>query len=154
MLKCGGFRSELVHQGEEQDLSIRMLDAGYFVRLGISGCIDHFESPRRDYTRMDFYGCRNAVLFGWQNVPWPFAVLHLIATTFKYATQVRTLGRLKNRLRGIGKGWRLIGTAQRIPVSYKAYWLFRRLRRGGPMLMRGLGHFHQNLYVKPPCTPA
>ncbi len=55
-LKLGGYRDHLVHQGEESDFCIRMLDAGYLVRLGRSDPINHWESPKRDLRRMDFYG--------------------------------------------------------------------------------------------------
>ena len=37
--------------------------------------------PSATSRRMDFYGPRNAVLFVWQNVPWPAMPVHLAATT-------------------------------------------------------------------------
>ena len=54
-LACGGYREFLVHQGEEGDFCIRMLAGGHHVRLGNSDPIHHFESPRRDFRRMDYY---------------------------------------------------------------------------------------------------
>ena len=45
-----------MHQGEESDLCIRMLAAGYVVRLGSSDPIHHFESPKRSFSRMDHFG--------------------------------------------------------------------------------------------------
>src|SRR5262249_45469222 len=48
-LNIGGYREQLVHQGEEADYCIRMLAAGFLVRLGYGDHIHHFESPRRDF---------------------------------------------------------------------------------------------------------
>ena len=48
-LRLGGYRGCMVHQGEEIDYCIRMLDAGSVVRLGRADPIHHFESPRRDF---------------------------------------------------------------------------------------------------------
>ena len=55
-LSLSGYREPLFHQGEEGDFTIRLLDAGYVVRLGRSDAIIHWESPIRDFQRMDFYG--------------------------------------------------------------------------------------------------
>jgi GT2 family glycosyltransferase len=79
-LQLGGYREELFHQGEESDLCIRLLAAGYVVRLGRGEPIHHFESPRRDFRRMDHYGPRNAILFAWQNVPFPAALIQIPST--------------------------------------------------------------------------
>ncbi|MGH7213703.1 MAG: glycosyltransferase family 2 protein, partial [Tepidisphaeraceae bacterium] len=81
-LKLGGYREQLFHQGEEADYCLRMLDAGCVVRLGSADPIHHFESPRRDFRRMDVYGRRNDVLYAWHNVPLPYLPGHLLATTF------------------------------------------------------------------------
>ncbi len=68
-LQLGGYRESLVHQGEELDYCIRLLNAGYVVRLGSSDQIHHFMSPKRDMTRLHYYGTRNNILFIWYNVP-------------------------------------------------------------------------------------
>ena len=44
-LEQGGYREMLFQQGEEPDLAIRMLDAGYVVRLGSGDPVRHFGSP-------------------------------------------------------------------------------------------------------------
>ncbi len=62
-LGLSGYREILVHQGEEEDFCLRLLDAGYFTRSGNADPIHHFESPRRSWVRMDFYGARNKVLY-------------------------------------------------------------------------------------------
>ena len=71
-LQLGGYREFFVHQGEEGDFCLRMLAGGWYTVLGRSGLIHHFESPKRDSRRMDFYGCRNAVLDKWLNIPFRY----------------------------------------------------------------------------------
>lgn len=129
-LKMGSYYPRLVHQGEEMDLCIRMLDAGYLVRLGHSAPIYHFESPKRDIARMDYYGARNLILFAWRRAPL-FALLpHLLYTTMLALTWTLKPIRLLTRLRGVIAGWLLILTTPRAAVSMRTYLRFRSLRRG------------------------
>lgn len=134
-LEMEGYREPLVHQGEERDFCLRLLDAGYFVRLGTSDPIHHFESPKRDLRRQDFYGRRNDVLFAWQNVPGMTMPVHLMGTTFngvKFSLKVRRPFRMAW---GLTKGYVDIvrGAAPRSPVKPRTYSLFRELRRRGAM---------------------
>ena len=98
-VKLGGYREELFHQGEESDYCIRLLAAGYVVRLGHGAPIHHFESPRRDFRRMDHYGPRNAILFGWQNVPFPAALIQIPSTIAGVLTHTLEPRRLSTRIR-------------------------------------------------------
>jgi glycosyltransferase involved in cell wall biosynthesis len=130
-LSMGGYREELVHQGEEKDLCIRLLNAGYVVRLGSSDRTNHYESPVRDFARMDYYGRRNDVLFAWQNVPMPYLPLHLTATILKGALYAVTRARYPMKmftglLGGLGEIVR--GQAPRAPVTRATYRLHRRLK--------------------------
>jgi glycosyltransferase involved in cell wall biosynthesis len=134
-LQLGGYREQLVHQGEERDLCVRMLQGGWVVRLGSADPIHHYESLNRDYRRMDFFGRRNDVLFAWHNVPMPFLPLHLAVTSFNgffSGLRVRRPFRmLQGTLRGYSsclQHWR-----ERQPVSASIYRLNRRLRRSGPL---------------------
>lgn len=131
--QLGGYREHLVHQGEESDFCLRMMDAGYFVRLGTSDPIHHFESPKRDFRRMDYYGARNAVLFAWQNVPWPYFPLHLAGTTFNVLTWTFAPARFWLRLRAVMAGylWCVRNPGARQPVKRATYRLARAMRRGG-----------------------
>ena len=131
-LKLGGYREALFHQGEESDFCIRMLDAGYVVRLGNADLIQHYESPRRDFRRMDFYGPRNAVLFAWQNVPMPIMPIHLTATSVKCILWSLAPKRLVVRMAGLSMGYLTTRRSKRFPVSKAAYRLTRDLGRGGP----------------------
>ena len=133
-LALGGYREHWVHQGEEGDFCLRMLDAGQLVRLGSSKPIFHYESPRRDFRRMDFYGRRNDVLFAWHNIPLLMLPFHLAATTKNGVSFGLRVGRLGIMLKGLlqgyldcGKYWRL-----RIPVTQAAYRLGRFLKKTGP----------------------
>ena len=133
-LQLGGYREHLVHQGEEMDYCIRMLDAGYIVRLGRSDIIKHYESPKRSFERMDFYGRRNDVLFGWHNVPsavLPFYFFLSILNTIRTAAR---LGRTRNMVTGMLAGFRdcVRHSTARQPVGLETYRLYRALRRDGP----------------------
>jgi glycosyltransferase involved in cell wall biosynthesis len=130
-LQLGGYREHLVHQGEEMDYCIRMLDAGYVVRLGRSDIIKHYESPKRNYERMDFYGRRNDVLFGWHNVPsvlLPFYFFLSVTNTLRTAIRI---GRVEKLITGVLAGFRdcVKHLNDRQPISLKTFRLYRQLRR-------------------------
>ncbi len=130
-LQLGGFRTCLVHQGEEMDLSIRLLHAGYVVRIGRADPIHHFESPRRDLRRMDYFGRRNDILFAWNNVPLPALLPHLMMTTFHGLLLGWRVGRFSRMLRGLFAGYGALfgGCASRRPVSWKVYRVARDLKK-------------------------
>jgi glycosyltransferase involved in cell wall biosynthesis len=132
-LKCGGYRDFFVHQGEEGDFCLRMLNAGFVVRLGSADPIHHLESPRRSFDRMDFYGRRNDILFASLNVPWAWLVPHLAATTLNGLVTAKRVGRFRQMLRGLYHGY---GDAvklrkQRKAVSSRVYRLSRHLKKQG-----------------------
>ncbi len=129
-LHLGGYREALVHQGEEGDFCLRMLAAGYVVRLGTADPIHHFESPKRDFRRMDYYGVRNAVLFAWQNVPIPFLLAHLPVVVSRCLVHTLEPRRLKTRVAGLIDAIRQCASVERAPVSRQAYQLARTLARG------------------------
>jgi glycosyltransferase involved in cell wall biosynthesis len=131
-MQLGGYRETLIHQGEESDFCIRMLNAGYVVRIGDADLIQHYESPRRDLRRMDFYGPRNSVLFAWQNVPMPIMPLHLAATSVKCILWSLSPKRLMVRLHGLSMGYLMTIRSKRLPVSRTAYRLSREFARRGP----------------------
>lgn len=137
-LQLGGYRELLFHQGEEKDYCIRMLEAGYVVRLGNADLIHHMESPKRDFSRMDFYGCRNAVLFVWLNVPWTLLPVHLTATTIKCLLWSLEPHRFVVRLNGLLAGYRDIFKFARRPVSLNTYRKFRRLAQSPQVLSEAM----------------
>lgn len=137
-LKLGGYREMLFHQGEESDFCLRMLDAGYVVRCGRADVIHHFESPRRDITRMSLFGRRNDILHAWHNVPMPYLLPHLAATTINGLRHGLRIRRPLLMFRGLGRGYfACLGEfTQRRPVSAKTYQLYRRLKHEGPLPLR------------------
>ena len=132
-LAIRGYRESLVHQGEEQDFCIRMLQSGRIVRLGKADPIHHYESPFRESGRMDFYGRRNDVLFAWHHVPALFLPIHLVATTFNGLRTAIESGNLKKMLLGLCSGYTSCVRRwhERKPVSMETYLLHRKLKKSG-----------------------
>ncbi len=137
-LKLGAYRENLIHQGEESDFCIRLLEAGYHVRLGNAPPIIHHESPKRDFSRMDYYGARNSVLFGWQNAPGSHLPAHLIGTTLRCLAWSREPARLKIRAKALFDAWTALSEIPRKPVGTTTYRLFRVLRKKGPLALADL----------------
>lgn len=134
-LRLGGYREVIFHQGEEGDFCIRLLQAGYFVRLLDCPPILHHESPKRSFERMNVFGQRNLILFTWHNVPFPEFLLHLCATVVNGLLWGLRRGVLRFRLRGTWRGFCMIFQewSQREPVTSTTYWLYRRLKKEGPI---------------------
>ena len=130
-LALGGYRAHYFHQGEERDWALRLLAAGYVVRMGRSDRIDHFESPKRDKTRMDTFGRRNDVLFIWHNTPalyLPFVLAKITLAGILFGFRIK---RPKNMLTGLWRGY--LGIFQylsyRAPVPTAVWLLYRKLRQ-------------------------
>lgn len=142
-LALGGYREGLVHQGEEQDFCLRMLAAGYLVRLGRADAISHYESPKRDMRRMDYYGRRNDILFGWHLVPATALPLHLAGTTINGVRSALRAGRAAAMFKGLVAGYLASAQAlsERAAVSPTLYRLHRDIKKQGPVrfeAIRGL----------------
>lgn len=137
-LSLGGFREEFLHQGEEADLCLRLLDAGWWCRAGRADEIHHFESPHRDITRMEVNGRKNELLHVWSNVPWPWTALYMLAYVAKGIRHGFRVGRPGNHARGIAKGLAAIvrDDVPRSPVRHRTLRLDRRLRRSGRLPLR------------------
>jgi glycosyltransferase involved in cell wall biosynthesis len=130
-LEVGGYRPVLEHQAEEPDLCVRLLDAGYVVRLGRSDPITHYGSPKRDVELMWFRGCRNDILFAWLNVPLPDVLVHAAKQTLYELWLGRGVGRVGLFARGVLAGYRegFRCRRERVPVRRDAYRLYQRLAR-------------------------
>ncbi len=139
-LHLGGYRECFVHQGEEGDLCLRMLAQGLVVALGQEDLIHHFESPKRDLSRMDFYGRRNDVLFATLNVPGTWLFAHLMGTLWNGLRWAVSCRRYRHMLAGmaagLADGCRL--SDLRKPVPAQVYHLHRRLKRRGPLRLRDI----------------
>jgi glycosyltransferase involved in cell wall biosynthesis len=128
-LRLGGYREFLFHQGEEEDYCIRLLAAGFVVRLGRADPIHHFESAKRDVRRMDLYGRRNNVLFIWCNVPLAYIPARLASVTFNGLCLGVRLGRFWRMVHGLEMGYAQIlpRWRERKPVSPRVWNAFRRI---------------------------
>jgi GT2 family glycosyltransferase len=130
-LDIGGYREFFFHQGEEMDVCIRLMDAGYIVKAGRADAIHHFESPKRIHSRMMIFGRRNDILFTMLNVPTMDLPVHLAGTSFKgFAAGIR-LGHSWWAAQGLLRGYAaaLTRLGLRRPVRRETYKRFRRLKR-------------------------
>lgn len=137
-LKLGGYKEYFFHQGEEDEFCLRLLQAGYVTRLGRADALHHFESPRRDKTRIFLHQARNNLLFAWYNVPVPWLPVHLAATAVNCLRAGFRAGYGNASLRGCGRGFMgiLHEWSKRQPVSPAVYRLLRRLKKSGPLLLQ------------------
>jgi GT2 family glycosyltransferase len=132
-LALGGYRESLFHQGEESDFCVRMLAAGYVVRRGRSAIIEHYESSHRDFRRVDMYGRRNNLLFGWHNAPSLLLPLVLVATSLHGIRHGLRVRRVKPMVAGLFAGYCAIWRerANRAPVPWPVFVLYRDLVNRG-----------------------
>ncbi len=141
-LKLGGFREYFLHQGEEDEFCLRLLQAGYITRLGRAEPLHHFESPRRNRSRIIYHQSRNNILFAWYNVPACCLALHLAGTAINSIRAGVRAGHAPASLRGCWMGFlgMLHERAQRSPVSPEIYRLLRRLKKQGPPPLSEIEH--------------
>lgn len=136
-LETGGYRESFFMHVEEADLSIRLLERGYFIRLGNAAPIRHMESPTRDRARLDFLGPRNHLMFCWYNVPMPYLPAHALGTSLYSLLHGIRKRTLKQVIRGLAQGWCAAGRVwkERCPVRRTTYRISRQLRRNGSDLL-------------------
>lgn len=134
-LSLGGFNAALWRQCEEYDFCTRLLDRGYTVRCGTADPVLHFESPKRNRSEILKHSIRGHMLYAWNNVPWPFFSIHLLATTMKTIMATFREGYWSTAIEGFAAGMSAIWGARssRMAVSRKAYRTIRFLRKHGPV---------------------
>jgi GT2 family glycosyltransferase len=128
----GGYRGDFVRQGEELDFCLRMLDAGWWVRLGRAARpILHHESPKRDLEKIDFYGRRNEILHIWLNAPARWVAPHVAYRIVNGLRLGLRAGRHRAMLRGLLAGVAAAAQARgrRAPVRPATVRVDHRLRR-------------------------
>lgn len=130
-LQVGGFREHFFYMGEESDLCLRMLSAGYVTRLGNADPIHHVESPHRNMSRASFSGRRNDVRFAWHNVPLPEFPFHLAGTTLNGLKAAFTQGYFRSMVSGTAAGYADLFRRwnERDPVTRDTYRLHRELKK-------------------------
>ena len=136
-LELGGYRTYYFMNVEEGDLAVRMLDAGYVVKLGTAPPLDHHESPVRSKGRVNELGPRNSILYAWYNVPMPFLIPHILGTGLRASLHIARIGQPGQAVRGFAQGWAAVAheLRHRRPVSRSCYRLSRELakRRAVPL---------------------
>lgn len=130
-LALGGYHAEFVRQGEESDLCLRLMNAGYIVRLGLTPPIHHFPSKIRNLKRQYYFGARNSLLHVWINVPMPLMPLHAAKMTLGWlvnAVRLRSPGAV---LTGLAAGYVSMARYARLrkPVRRRVYLAALRLSR-------------------------
>jgi hypothetical protein len=150
-LQVGGYREHIVHQGEEMDLCIRLLNFGFVVRLGFGEVVNHYESTKRDQRRIDFYARRNDILFAWRNVPMPYLPTHLSGTTFNGIISTLRTERSSAMIWGMLSGYWNCASNWRWhePVSQAAYRMHRMLKKRGPKMLSELESFLPPMASRP-----
>jgi GT2 family glycosyltransferase len=140
-LRLGGYREFFVHQGEESDYCLRMLEEGYVVRLGNADLIHHFVSPKRDLTRQHYFGTRNRLLFFWCNADAARLPFYLAAATCIELLRAFRLNAFRVKLRATFDAYRyaLRNRHRRQSVSPAAFRTFRMLT-GQPMRLSAVAH--------------
>jgi GT2 family glycosyltransferase len=154
-LRLGGYREFLVHQGEESDYCIRMLEEGYVVRLGTADLIHHFVSPKRDLIRQHYFGTRNRLLFFWCNADPARLPFYLVAATCVEIARAVRLKALRVKLRAAFDAYRdaLRHRDRRRPVSPTTFRTFRMLTRRPTRLSRVVGRLNtRGRPHQPPAT--
>jgi glycosyltransferase involved in cell wall biosynthesis len=130
-LKLGGYYECLQHGGEESELSLRMLNLGYVIRMGTADPIYHYESPKRDRVKQHVFGARNVILITWLTVPMPNFLIHLPGTMFNVLRYRLREGHVMRVFNGFYLGFKEIIRQWNLrkPVTREAYRLYRQLVR-------------------------
>jgi GT2 family glycosyltransferase len=104
LLQLGGYREDLVHQGEEMDISARAFQQGFYCYHFPGLEIHHTASNAgRNWHRMDFYGARNNVLWNDWFVPrslWLTKQFRTLTSRLLLAMRVRRFGQLQGEWAG------------------------------------------------------
>jgi glycosyltransferase involved in cell wall biosynthesis len=141
-LRLGGYRGSIVHQGEEIDFALRMLDGGFVVRLGNADPIHHFESPSRSMRRMEFYFRRNEILLATTYFRPPYNLVAALGYALRGVYYGARVGHARDALKGIRAGLRVSWQLrhERRPISRDTARMLRRLRRAGPLRLEQIEH--------------
>lgn len=128
--EVGGYRTLFHRQGEESDLTMRLMHLGYIARLGDADEVHHFPSPSRNLPEIRFHTARNSLLMAAQLVGFPMVLVQMGGVCAVQARAGMRDGLLWPAMRGLGAG--LVGAArhwpERKPVSGIVY---RRVRQMG-----------------------
>lgn len=137
-LRLGGFRGELIRQGEETDYCLRLLRAGYLICTAPMAPIRHDASPVRNHGLIAYYGARNSILLHAWHRPWMSAAAHATRSVLGHIAYGMRYGQLPARIRGLYAGvksWRLAKRYHQ-PIPHSVWVTWSRLKR--PLPLRAL----------------
>ncbi len=131
--RLGGYRESFVFYGEEKDLCVRALDAGYRVVYLPASLIAHIpDRGGRSATRYVRFTIRNDCLYSLYNEPWPIAVLSLPLRLWRYRKMKAGSGAESGGGRWIAAElWRALPDVRRRrrAVAWSTFRAWRRLSR-------------------------
>lgn len=133
-LKLGGFRQSFIIYGEEPDYCMRLLQAGYVVKLAETTPLVHEPNPVRDPVKNMVRRWKNEFAFKWYHTPFRY----LPATLFRHISLIlmeyKYIG-IKPVLNAVFSGLGRIFTVRshRDPVDVPVYELWRELRKNAPL---------------------
>ncbi len=145
--RIGYYREFFFHQGEETDLSLRVLDGGYRILSFPSAVVVHEESLiARDVNRVPTYRIRNLLLCHWINVPFPWWVLLTGRTIVGSVARGWKEGNLACIMRGFCKAIQGIPEAMSVrkPVSARTVWVWAFLRGTNVHDAVAIGQVYEN----------
>ncbi len=125
-LKLGGYREELVHQGEEMEVAARAFQQDLFCYHFPNFLVHHTASLEgRSWWRMDFYGSRNNVLWNDWFVPEKLKLIKQLKTLtarILHFLKVLRFGVLQGELAGLRDIYEYKKNRQRMSMSFFEQW--------------------------------
>jgi glycosyltransferase involved in cell wall biosynthesis len=120
-LEIGGYDARFDQFGEEWDLSLRLMNAGYVIRLGRSEPIHHRTSPKRSVRRMDVKFRRNELLISWTYFPFPWNFVYLVGYIVRGTIADVRAGRGWSKVVGVATGLRACVSSRPRPIRRAAF---------------------------------
>jgi GT2 family glycosyltransferase len=125
-LRLGGYREELIHQGEEMDIGARGFQQGLYCYHFPDFEVHHTASNAgRNWYRMDFYGARNNVLWNDWFVPNEVKLVkqsRTFASRLIQSVKFRRLGQIKGEFAGFRDIARYKAYRQTMPLEMYVEW--------------------------------
>lgn len=138
-LETGPFREIPGYYREDRDLSLRLLDRGYGIRLAGGKPVVHMHSPARDWEGRLRLDVISTLLFDWLNVPWPYLPGRAVKDILSLVRYRAPLARIPARLRYVSEGLLRCFHHRRLrsPVRWTTWRRYRRLPPHGIMSWDG-----------------
>jgi hypothetical protein len=125
-LELGGYREELIHQGEEMEIAARAFQRGWYCYHFPSLKIHHTVSTvGRNWHRMDFYGARNNVLWNDWFVPNQLKLIKQSRTFISriiHSAKAGRLGQLQGEFSGLKETSRYKNLQQAMSLEVYKDW--------------------------------